>query len=160
MSADRSITATFAPTAISKAPSLSISLLKQSASTWREGGKLAQISRKHKKPPVGTKFSFKLSERASITLTFKRSATGRRVRGKCVAQTRSNKRRPKCPLTVAAGSLKMTAGAGADADKIYFDGLLSRRKRLRLGEYKLTIAAVDSTGRVATSRALHFTIVK
>ena len=153
MSADRSITATFAPTAISKAPSLSISLLKQSASTWREGGKLAQISRKHKKPPVGTKFSFKLSERASITLTFKRSATGRRVRGKCVAQTRSNKRRPKCPLTVAAGSLKMTAGAGAE--KINFDGLLSRRKRLALGEYKLTIAAVDSTGRVA--RLAHFT---
>jgi hypothetical protein len=50
--------------------------------------------------------------------------------------------------------------SAAGADKIYFDRLLSRRKRLRLGEHKLTITAADSTGRVATSRRLHFTIVK
>jgi hypothetical protein len=98
MSADRSVTATFTKSAPS------ISLLKQSASAWREGSKLAQISRKQKKPPVGTTFSFSLSDQASITLTFKRSATGRRVRGKCVAQTRSNKHQRKCTLTVAAGS--------------------------------------------------------
>jgi hypothetical protein len=52
----------------------------------------------------------------------------------------------------------MSAGIGAD--KIYFDGLLSRGKRLRLGEYTLTITGVDSAGRRAASRPLHFTIVK
>jgi hypothetical protein len=152
MSADRAIAATFTKTAPS------ISDLKQSASVWREGSKLAQISRTGKKPPVGTTFSFSLSERASIKLTFTRSATGRRVRGMCVAQTRSNKHQSKCPLTVAAGSLTLSAGQGAD--KISFDGLLAHVKRLGLGEYKLTITAVDSAARRATSRPLHFTIVK
>jgi hypothetical protein len=75
-----------------------------------------------------------------------------------VAQTRSNKHRPKCPRTVAAGSLKLSAGKGLR--KIHFDGLLSRGKRLRLGEYKVTIAAVDSAGRRASSLALRFTIVR
>jgi len=153
MSADRAIAATFTT---AKGPS--ISRLKQSASAWREGSKLAQTSRKRTQPPVGTTFSFSLSERASITLTFKGAATGRRVRGKCVAQTRSNKHQPRCPLTLAAGSLKMSAGKGLD--KIYFDGLLSRRKKLGLGHYKLTITAVDSAHRRATSRPLRFTIVE
>jgi hypothetical protein len=158
MSTDRSVTATFTPTAISKPPSMSISLLKQSASVWRAGSKLAQISRKRKRSPVGTTFSFSLSERAAITLTFKRSAAGRRVRGDCVTQTRSNEHLPKCSLTIPAGSLTMSAGMGAD--KIYFDGLISRRERLGLGRYTLTIAAVDPAGRRAASRPLHFTIVK
>jgi hypothetical protein len=161
MSADHDITATFTKTVTSKPPASkppSISDVRQSASTWREGSQPAQISRKKKKPPMGTTFSFSLSEPASITLTFKRSATGRRVRGKCVAQTRSNKHRPKCPRTVAAGSLKLSAGKGAD--KIHFDGLLSRRKRLGLGEYMVTITAVDSARRRATSRPLRFTIIK
>jgi hypothetical protein len=61
-------------------------------------------------------------------------------------------------LTVTAGSLKLTAVKGADS--IYFDGLLSRGNRLRLGEYTVTIAAVDAARGTATARPLHFTIVK
>ncbi len=156
MTADRAVAATFTKTATSRAPS--ISDLKQSASAWREGSKLAQISRRQRKPPVGTTFSFRLSERASITLTFKRAATGRRVRGKCVAQTRSNEHQAKCPLSISAGSLRLSAGKGLD--KINFDGLLSRRKKLGIGRYELTITAVDSAHRRATSRALRFAIVE
>jgi hypothetical protein len=70
--------------------------------------KLAKISRKQKKPPVGTTFSFSLNESASITLAFKRAASGRHVPGKCVAQTSSNKHQPNCPLSVSAGSLKLS----------------------------------------------------
>jgi hypothetical protein len=153
MSADRSIAATFTRTGPP-----SISRLKQSASVWREGSKLAKISRRQNKPPVGTTFSFSLNESASITLTFKRAATGRRVRGKCVAQSRSNGHQARCALTVAAGSLKLSAGKGADT--IHFDGLLSRLKALALGHYTLTITAVDSARRRAMSRPLRFTIVK
>jgi Divergent InlB B-repeat domain len=152
MSSDRAVAVTFTKT---QAPS--ISHLKQSASTWREGNTLARISRKPPKAPVGTTVSFSLSERATITLTFKRSATGRRVQGKCIAQTGSNRRQPKCPLTVAAGSLTMSAGMGAN--KIYFDGLLARGKKLKLGKYTLTITAVDSARRRATSRPLSFKVV-
>jgi hypothetical protein len=153
MSADRAVAATFTT---AKGPS--ISRLKQSASAWREGSKLARLSRKRRKPPVGTTFSFSLNESASITLTFKRAASGRRVRGKCVGQSRSNSRQAKCALTGTAGSLKMSAGKGADT--IYFDGLLSRRKTLAPGHYTLTITAVDSARRRAMSRPLRFTIVK
>jgi hypothetical protein len=157
MSADRAIHATFTKTAGSNL--LSISALQQSASRWREGNKLARISRIAKKrPPVGTTFSFRLSEAATITLTFARSETGRRVHGKCVAQTRANRHAPKCQREVTAGSLKLTARAGAN--KVYFAGRLSRKAKLKRGKYKLTLTAVDSPGQRATSRALTFTIVR
>jgi len=45
------------PAMVVALPPPAITVVHQSASTWREGGRLTQISRK-KKPPVGTSFSF------------------------------------------------------------------------------------------------------
>ncbi|MFL6110526.1 MAG: choice-of-anchor Q domain-containing protein, partial [Catenulispora sp.] len=126
MSADRTVTATFA-----KLPRPALKAVSQSHSRWRRGNRLAYIT-STRKPPIGTVFSFSLSERATVTLTFTRLLPGRRVsRGKCVAQTRKNSHKPHCQRTVNAGSLHLTAHAGMD--KLHFFGRLSPTRRLAPG---------------------------
>src|SRR3974390_2939779 len=68
MSTDRAVTATFTPAPTLIAPPPAISALRQSVSVWREGSRLAFVTRKHQ-PPVGTLFSFELSEQATVTVT-------------------------------------------------------------------------------------------
>ena len=151
MSADRTVTATFA-----KVPAPAITAVSQSHSRWRRGNRLAYITSK-RKPPIGTVFSFSLSERATVTLTFTRLLPGRSVsRGKCVAQTRNNRHKPRCQRTVKAGSLHLTAHAGMD--KLHFFGRLSPTKRLAPGRYTVTIIATNTAGRSKPQR-LTFTIV-
>ena len=78
---------------------LSIGAVGQSASVWREGNGLAQISSK-KKPPLGTTFSFTLNEAGAVTFTFSHQVGGRRAHGKCVAPSSRNKHKAKCKRTV------------------------------------------------------------
>jgi hypothetical protein len=133
-----------------------ITAVSQSHSRWRRGNRLAYITSK-RKPPIGTVFSFKLNERATVTLTFTRLLRGRRVsRGKCVAQTRKNPHKPRCQRTVKAGSLHLTAHAGMD--KLHFFGRLSPTKRLAPGRYTVTIIATNTASRSKPQR-LTFTIV-
>jgi hypothetical protein len=91
----------------------SVADVAESNRVWREGTKLAQISRAKKRPRVGTIFSFTLNEPATVKLTFTRPATGRTVELKCVASTHKNRRRKSCKRAVAAArfhSLDTLAG--------------------------------------------------
>lgn len=119
------------------APGPSITRLRQSARVWRRGRKLARAARRHRRP-VGTTFSFRLNERAGLKFSFSR-LSGR------------HKRRP-------AGSLRVKGRAGAN--RVRFEGRLSRKGRLRPGRYTMRITATDSGGRHATSRRLSFTIAR
>ena len=139
-----------------------ISGLKQSASKWREGRAAAQISsspKAHiKRPPVGTTFTFGLDRAAVVTLRFTTTVPGRRVRGRCVGQTKRNRRRKRCSRTITAGVLSLTAHAGTD--KVRFAGVLSSHKRLKPGaNYTLTLTA-SAAGLTSQARTLHFTIVR
>ncbi len=136
-----------------------LSGVRESAKKWREGKKLAQISRKHKKkqPPVGSTFSFSLSEAASVTFTFTQRVRGREVGHNCVAKTRKNAKRKSCRRTVTAGTLTFTAHAGTN--KVVFQGRVSHRRKLARGRYTLVISGSNSAGRSA-SKSLSFTIVK
>ena len=167
ISADRAVTATFVPatttptTGSNPPPSAppSISSLKQSAPTWRERGKPARRNAKKKLPPLGTTFSFAANEPATVTLTFTQPVPGRRASGKCVAQTRSNKHKPRCVLIRIAGQQTLSAHPGTN--DVRFQGRVSRTHKLRPGRYTLTIAASNTAGeRTTTSRSLNFTIVK
>lgn len=144
----------------SKPPKPTVTKLKQSHSTWREGSSKAKLSAagKHHRaePPVGTTFKFKLNTPATVKLTFTTTATGRKVKGKCVKQTRSNRREHSCKLTETAGTLNFTTGHSG-TDKITFDGRLSGHKKLKPGVYKLVITATNSTGH-GSSKSLKFTI--
>jgi hypothetical protein len=140
---------------------LRLSGLSETAKTWREGNSLARISTrkkgKKKRPPVGTTFSFALNEPASVTLTFTEPAGGRKVGKKCVAETKKNKKKHRCTRTVIAGTLTFSAHAGTN--KVRFEGLISKHKKLKPGSYTLLVTATAS-GERSTTRTLHFRIAK
>ena len=129
----------------------------QTHKSWREGGALAQISRK-RKPPVGTTFSFTLNEVATVRLDFTQSTSGRRLGSKCVRRTRRNRRARKCTLTTIAGTLSFTGHAGLD--KVRFQGRISRSKQLKPGRYTLLISATNTAGQRSGPKSLSFRIVK
>jgi len=134
----------------------SVTALTQSAAVWREANKLAQTSKG--KPPIGTTFSFTLSEQDAVTLTFTQTTRGRKLQGRCVTQTATNNHNPSCTRNAVAGRLKLTGHQ--HANRVHFYGRLSSSNTLKRGRYTLTITTTDATGRRATSRSLNFTIVK
>jgi hypothetical protein len=140
-STSRSVTYSVVST-VAKTPSLT--RFKQSHSSWREGNAMASISErsrsKHGRPPIGTTFSFTLSESATVKLTFTEHQ-------KCPAHSRR-----KCKRSTAGGTLSKQAPAGQD--KISFQGRVSSRRKLAFGSYTVTIAAVG-----AKPSSLRFTIV-
>jgi streptogramin lyase len=138
-------------------PSPTITAVHQSASTWRDGGKLAKISRK-KKPPVGTTFSFALNEQASVSFSFTQRVTGRKVGHKCVTKSRKNAKRKPCKRTVTVGRLSFTGHIGTN--KVVFQGRISRSKKLKPGRYTLVITAANAAAQHSSPKSLAFTIVK
>jgi hypothetical protein len=156
-------TATAASTALSipKPPKPKVTSIKQSHSTWREGSKKATLAaakgkHQHRKPPVGTTFTFKLNTPATVKLTFTTSGAGRKVKHKCVKQTHSNRHDRACKLTTTAGTLTFSTGHSG-IDRVAFDGRLSGRKKLKPGIYKLQITATNSSGK-GSSKSVKFTI--
>ncbi len=139
-----------------------ISGLRQSAKTWREGNALATISAKGKthgkrKPPVGTTFSFSLSEAASVTFSFTQPASGRKSGKRCVAQTKKNAKAHSCKRTVVLATLTLSGRAGAD--KVHFAGRISKHTKLKPGSYTVSVVATTS-GKHSTASTLRFTIAK
>jgi Tol biopolymer transport system component len=125
--------------------------------TWRRGRRLPAVL--DSRAPVGTRISYRLSEKARAALTFSRRAKGRRVGRSCRKPTRKNRRRRACNRYVKAGSLQFDGRAGLN--KVRFQGRLSRRKRLAVGRYRLTIAAKDGAGNVSQAAApVFFRIVR
>jgi streptogramin lyase len=158
-----------APVAVIPPPP-TLSAVTQSASTWRDGNKLARISakgkgpggkhgRKHRKhgPPVGTTFSLTLNEQAGVTLTFTQVVKGREVARKCVAVTHHNRKRHRCNRTVTVGRIAFTGHPGVN--RVRFEGRFSAHSKLKPGHYTVTIAAANSTGPSAPT-PLGFTVVK
>ena len=127
--------------------------------TWRRGSKLAKLSKRKKKPPVGTKISFSLNRAAPVQLEFFSPKTGRRVKKKCLAPTRKNRKARKCTRLVLAGTLSF-AGHGGN-NTIRFQGRISKTKKLKPGRYQLKVTATDpTTPTKSSSRTASFTIVK
>jgi hypothetical protein len=159
------VTFTTAPSSLAApaAPAAPVlSSVRESATKWRAGGKLAQISSRHgrgkHRPPVGTTFSFSLNEQASVTFAFTQRVSGRKVIGKCLAQTNRNRHKRVCKRTVTRGTLSFSGHSGVN--KVSFQGLISRSKKLPLGSYTLVITASSAVGQRSTPKQLEFTIVK
>jgi hypothetical protein len=135
--------------------------LTASHSRWRVGSALAQISRHNKRPPVGTTFRFNLNEPATVKLVFTHKAWGRAVKvggeRQCVAPTSHNKHRRRCSRILTAS---MSLHARDGTDKIFFEGRVSRTRRLSRGAYRVTITATNASGESSKSQSLRFTIVK
>ncbi len=124
----------------------------QTHRTWRE-------SNSHKdRAPVGTAFFFTLNEPANILFVFTQHIRGRKVNGRCVAQTDKNRRAHRCGMTVARGILSYRGHIGQN--KLSFTGTISRSKKLKPGTYTLTITATNATGQHSKPQSLGLTIVK
>jgi hypothetical protein len=137
---------------------LNLSKIRQTATIWRTGSALARISstRTRKRPPLGTTFSFSLSQVATVSFTFIEHAPGRRMGTKCVAPTPKNHKRHGCTRTVTAGLLTFKGHAGANG--VRFEGVLVTRRKLTPGRYTLR-AVAQALGRRSRTRTARFTIV-
>lgn len=138
-------------------PTPTVGNLRESAKTWREGKALAAISttKRPKRPPIGTTFYFSLSEAATVTLKFTEQVSGRKVRGRCIAPTSKNRHARHCTRIVTVGALALSARAGSD--KVRFEGLISRHKKLKPGSYAVLVSA-SAAGKHSATTALRFTI--
>jgi len=132
----------------------SISGIKISAKMWRLGNGLAKIS----KAPVGTTISFNLSEAARATLTFQSARPGRKSGKNCVLQTRANRSKPSCTRYVNAGSISFNANAGSN--RVKFQGLITKSRRLSHGAYRVVVGARDAAGNRSSRNGPRFTIVQ
>jgi hypothetical protein len=146
--------ASSAPPVGTAAPS--ITAVTESVLVWREPNKLAHTSKSA--PPIGTTFSFRLKAQAPITLAFTQTMRGRKLDGRCLAQTATNSDSRSCTRTVVAGRLTLFAHQGTS--KVRFYGRVSPANVLKPGRYTLAITVTNTAGRHTTSRSLRFTIVK
>jgi hypothetical protein len=134
-----------------------VSNVTQSHRVWRTGNRLASFARRHR-PPLGTTFSFTLNEQASVSFAFTQRVGGRKVKGKCVAQTNKNRRKRACKRTVTRGTLSFTGHSGTN--KISFQGRISRSRKLGLGSYTLVITATNAAKQRSPAKQLSFTVVR
>jgi hypothetical protein len=154
--ADQSFTTLVVPV-ISVPVTPVITSASESHRSWREGSKLARIS-KARKAPLGTTFSFTLNEQARVSFAFTQRVAGRRFRATCVVPMRRNRHKPSCKRIVTRGTLVFIGHAGVD--HVAFQGRLAGGRKLPLGVYTLVITAVDAGGRRAVPGRLAFTIVR
>jgi FG-GAP repeat len=132
-----------------------ISAASQSRARWRAGRRAARFSRR--RAPLGTTFHYTLNEPAAISFRFTKTVRGRKVRGRCVAQRRSNRRARACRRRVTRGSLAASAHKGRN--RLLFQGVLKRGKRLHPGTYTLVMTAT-AQGLVSRPASLTFKIVR
>jgi hypothetical protein len=110
-----------------------------------------------RRPPVGTRFTFTLDKPAAVRLSFTQLVHGRRLDGRCVAQTKRTRHKPTCTRTVTRGDLTVAGHAGINTTRFY--GWLSHRRKLRPGRYTLVITAT-TPGVGSSSQKLGFTIAR
>jgi CSLREA domain-containing protein len=134
----------------------SVTNVTQAHGSWQEGNLLAHLA-STRVPPVGTTFAFALSEQAHVGFAFTQRVGGRKVKGRCVAQTKTNRHQGACQRTVTRGRLSFSGHSGTN--RVSFQGRISRTKKLKPGRYTLTITATNATGQRSSAKALRFTIV-
>jgi FG-GAP repeat protein len=150
-----------------------LSRVSQSHARWRVGSAAARLTAslgsrtasaakskpkaKVRRPPLGTAFSFTLNVAASVKLTFTHPVTGRKVRRRCVAQSKSNRRRPACKRAVTLAT-RLVLAARSGPNKISFQGVLDGKK-LAPGTYTVRLVATNA-GLTSASKSLTFAVVR
>lgn len=111
---------------------------------------------KGKRPDAtrGSALSLRLNLPATVTLTFERVRTGRKVKGKCKPGARKGSR---CTLQTPDGTLTRAMPAGTA--RIALTGIVGS-KTLAAGAHRLTVRAKGADGATTAAKILNFTIVK
>ncbi len=118
----------------------------------------AETKSKNRKRPVGTTFFFTLNQAARVAFTFTQGAGGRKLSGRCVAQTKANRHKPYCRRTVTKGTFSVAGHAGKN--RVSFNGTISRSNKLSPGTYTVTLTATNASRQKSNSQSLRFTIVR
>jgi hypothetical protein len=126
----------------------------QSHRDWRESN--APIPGHRHQPPVGTAFTFGLSEPATVRLAFSQRLSGRRVKGRCVSATKKNRKHPACERLRFQGTLIQPGNVGGN--RIAFRGKVSGSNRIGPGRYVVVMIATNASGQRSKPRSLRFTI--
>jgi probable HAF family extracellular repeat protein len=109
------------------APSPRLAQVRQSARRWRLDNRHPRPT--GRRPPIGTTFSFNLNIPAMVTFTFTQQTAGRKVGGRCVAQTKRNRNLPRCLRTTSAGAFTLTGRRGANKVRLAGRGAWVLRAR-------------------------------
>jgi hypothetical protein len=117
----------------------------------------AAKKKKTRKTPVGTRFSWRLSEPALVTIRIERATSGRRKGRACVKPTKKLRKAKKCTLWLRAGTLTRQSAAGTT--KLTFSGRIGK-KALKPGSYRAVVSAVDAAGNTSVKRTVAFRVVK
>jgi hypothetical protein len=110
------------------------------------------VARKH-----GKLFRFRLSEAARVEITIAQLLPGRKVRRKCVRQTRKNRHAKRCVRALRKGALRFSGHAGSNSRA--FSGKL-RGRRLKPGLYQATLIATDAAGNRSKPVKVRFRVVR
>jgi hypothetical protein len=129
-----------------------ISSARLSSKTFRAAAHGASLSRR---PPVGTKVSYRDSEAATTTFTVARAVKGHKRGRRCVARG-PRKHQKGCTRYVKVGSFTHADAAGPV--NVHFSGRVRGRK-LKPGRYRLTLTPKLS-GSSGKSVRLAFRIVR
>lgn len=138
-----------------KPPPPTLGDLRQSHRTWRVRRAPRRV--RDRRTPVGTVFSFVVSEPGRITLSFIERSPGRQLGRRCLAVIPRHHGGRRCTRIVVRGTL--SAGMRQGHDRLPFSGQLSRTRLLRPGHYTVRITAVNAAGRRSAAHTLAFTIV-
>jgi hypothetical protein len=139
------------PPAPNKAPSLSsVSVTNRVFAPVRK----AHSSRKVKR---GTRFRYRLSEPARVTIVIERKLKGRKRGRKCVAPTRKNRHRKRCTRYKRVTTLRASRPAGKGSTA--FSGRV-HGKALKPGRYRARLRATDSLGARSKEKRISLRIVK
>ena len=102
------------------------------------------------------KSSYRLSERATVSFTVEEAVVGRKRMGRCLADTSSRRRLPRCTRYVSLhGSFKQSRRVGLNSFR--FTGRLGNAT-LTVGNYRLIATARDAAGNVSAPIRVSFTI--
>ena len=129
--------------------------LSLSPSTFAVAAAKGHSARAHR----GSTLTLTVSERGSAKVTVARRPTGRRVGGRCVAQTRANRHHAACTRYGAMSVALTFTGLVAGANRRAFSGRVGGHALAR-GRYRATAVATDAALNRSARRTADFTIVR
>jgi hypothetical protein len=133
---------------------LGIANIRQSHRTWRVPGSHPK-TKSARRAPVGTQFSFDLTQSVGVKLAFSQMLPGRRRSGRCVKAS-VHARGRRCTRSVPRGSFSVAGTAGTNT--VPFNARTRGLPRLSAGNYVLVVRATNGAGQSVT-QSIRFTIV-
>jgi hypothetical protein len=106
----------------------------------------------------GAAVTYSLNVTASVRFTATQMVNGRAVHGKCVASTRSTRRKPPCTSTKSVSGSFVVAGS-AGRNSFRFTGRIGGRA-LMPGKYVLIATPTDAAHRSGPAVTAKFRIVR